>query len=182
MGRLSNNRIIEILRQRGHYAAADDLEKILQTRFNFGYSHKKVLVVLYIMGTLMKPLKVPQRRSKKNPEKKITDPRAFWQSIEWLFQGASNTFKARYQELKQHTNFVVETDPGEYAISIAGVKRIRELINYDRDTRNFFFELINRIYDEDTKQARFLKSVLRKTRNWHPIEESKLRYIVEGLS
>lgn len=180
MPRYSNFKIISLLRSHGFSNAADFLERYFEREFQFSFGHKKVLLILFIMGTLERPLKVPQRQSSEHRDRKITVPHAFWSAISWLFEGTDNSFKARYQELKRYTSWVEESDMGEYAITIAGVKKARELIEFDAKCRDFFYNLIYKIYSDDSKQARFFRLVLQKTDNFHPIDEEKI-YTLLGV-
>ena len=178
MGRMSNSRIIEILEEGGYTDAARYLRRMLKKDIKFTKNHDRVLILLYILGTLDRPLKVPQRTSQTDPNKKLTRPLDFWNAIEWLYDGAANTFKARFNELKANTDFVESRRFGEYGITYLGVQKTRELIEYDRDARNYLYDLLYKIYDEDTKRARYFRHILSVTGNFHPIKYENVKALV----
>ena len=178
MGRMSHIRIIEMLEEAGYSDAAKYLKHRLRRDVKFTKNHDRVLILLYFLGAFDKPLKVPQRASQTDPNKRLTRPLDFWNAIEWLYDGAANTFKARFNELKANTDFVESRHAGEYGITYLGVQKARELIEYNREARNYLYDLMYKVYDEDTRRAQYFRHVLSITGNFHPIREENIRAMV----
>ena len=160
--------IIEFLEQVGEYSAAEKIRKhYLTKQRKIRDSHKRVLLLLFALGTDKNPLKVPLKKTKRGDQ--YNYKRAFWQAIEWLMDRTSNSFKARFQELKEWTNWVESPKTGVYQITWDGVIQAKKLISEEKEARLFFLTLRNKLHYQQDNRAKFLRSILAKTGNLDPL-------------
>ena len=170
-------KIIDFLIKVGEERAAEKLKHYyLQKDFKIRETHKRVLLLLFVLGTLDNPLKVPLRKTAKGDQ--YNYKRAFWQAIEWLLDRTSNSFKARFQELKEYTDWVDSPKTGIYQITTSGILQARELLTSDYKAREFFMSLVEKLYKKQDKRAKYLRGVLIKTGNFAPLSREQINYLL----
>ncbi|MCD6484577.1 MAG: hypothetical protein J7L47_05635 [Candidatus Odinarchaeota archaeon] len=172
---LKKSELLEEMARKGFF---DAYEYYKQKWFSNGtavpsQAHYKVLLVLYALNCVNKPLRVPLTRSEKNPEYEYTNPRSFWNIIELLYDSCSTTFKARYSELLDQTNFVVSDNKGEYRLTEAGAAEAIKQIKSSEYLRRFWIRLYNLIWGSMDLNKR-VRQVLKFTKNWPPLSKSEM--------
>jgi len=175
---LSYAKIFHCLWRGGFVDAIEYLERnFIFQRIKFDFNHWKVLLLLFFMGTLEKPLTVP-KEIKVPYGSSMVSSELFWKVIEWLYEGSVYLFKTKYDDLKRNTIWVGEREDAYY-ITLAGAKIARKLIINDARCKTYFLSLIKKIYDDTSSDAIFFKEILASSGNFHPIEKEKLSLIVK---